>query len=483
MTKSQFDFDGHIDALEESTMFYMSLGSKELFHTNFLHWLSIVDRTYFINILKRLASTTTDPVSFWWEEKFKNDVNGEIFEVRREDKNFDLSIWLLTNKEKQDKEIWIPVLIIENKMKSLPYREQLEKYVDKAFDFWKKGEEIKAVIKEKKKKEKQSNNEWNWNAEEEGRKITFIVLSLLTPANKETLGERITEKVSYKKGGEDCSIDFSFNWICKNYNDLYNVLDQGNKEKSFCEGKKFFQQILTDYQKFIKSLYDIANNDWKINPKDEYLTKICPNSLDDDKDEKDEKEKIVQLEKLRIADIREKICYDQLLNELVNKLESEKIKVQKTEKIEKRNFSCRTAYYHKIGLFEVYFMIDNIDGVPFYLTIQIQGQRYTHAISGKNVVKVKDKKNILGDFWTNGKGKCWKDKISFFFNFSEKEENIFPEGLKTEKTKNIYRYGSNFIYQCADIPSGMSIEKVLNCVVEDVKKIMSQSKEQDWIKE
>lgn len=469
MTKSQFD------GLESSAMFYMSLGSKELFHTNFLHWLSIVDRTYFINILKRLASTTAEPVSFWWEEKFKEDVNGKKFEVRREDKNFDLSIWLLTNKENQDKEIWIPVLIIENKMKSLPYQEQLKKYVDKAFDFWKKWEEIKAGIK---KKKINGTTSWEWDAEDEGRKITFIVLSLLTPANKETLENDIIEKVSYKKGDNNCSIDFSFNWICKNYNDLYNVLDQGNKEKSFCEGKEFLQQILTDYQKFIINLYNIANNDWKINPTDDYLTKICPGLGDN----KDEKKKIVQLEKLRIADIREKICYDQLLNELVKKLEeSGEIKVQKTGKIENGNFSCRTGYYHKIGLFEVYFMIDDSDNVPFYLTIQIQGQRYTHGISGKNVVKVNENKNKLGDFWN--KEECWRDKISFFFNFSEEEKDIFPEGLKTEKTKNIYRYGSNFIYQCADIPSGMSIEKVLNCVVYDVKKIMSQSKEQDWIKE
>lgn len=465
MTKSEFK--EHINALESSAMFYMSLGSKELFHTNFLHWLSIVDRTYFINILKRLASTTTEPVSFWWEEKFKEDANGKIFEVRREDKNFDLSIWLLTNKEKQDKEIWIPVLIIENKMKSLPYREQLEKYVDKAFDFWKKGEEIKAGIKKKKNNDTTS---WEWDAEKEDRKITFIVLSLLTPENKETLKKEIKE-VSYK-GGKISFSNFSFNWICKNYNDFYDVLLQGNEEKSFCEGKEFFQQILTDYQEFIINLYDIANNDWKINPTDDYLTKICPNGLGDDEDEK---KKIVQLEELRIADIREKICYDQLLNELVKRLEGNAQICQKNQNAESGKFYCRTGYYHKIGLFEVYFYPKGYSN--FYLSIQVQGNKYTHAISGTNIVAKVGKQNQLTSAWNNNAK--WKKDIDFFFNLSGSRNNIFPSNITPNPQNTIYRYGSTFMYKCADIPD-LSIEEVLNCVVDDVNNIMSQGKKLGW---
>jgi hypothetical protein len=165
------EFNECTQKLRSSSMFYMSLGSKELFHSNFLHWLSIVDWDYFIKIMHNLANTE----EFWWEsihEKTPNEI-----EVRREDKNFDLSIWIFDSKkevkrkdskkddddgdkyssdtQKEYKEKWIPVLILENKMKSLPYREQLEEYVDKAFNIWRKSEKksfIKDEIKDHKEK-------------------------------------------------------------------------------------------------------------------------------------------------------------------------------------------------------------------------------------------------------------------------------------------------------------------------------------------
>ena len=45
-----------LSMLKESTTFYMSLGSKELFHSNFLHWLSIVDYNFFLDVMHKLAN-------------------------------------------------------------------------------------------------------------------------------------------------------------------------------------------------------------------------------------------------------------------------------------------------------------------------------------------------------------------------------------------------------------------------------------------
>ena len=445
----KLEFDRHIEALEESAMFYMSLGSKELFHTNFLHWLSIVDSKYFIEVLHGLAGTS----KFWWEDC--------PFEVRREDKNFDLSIWLLINK-KQDKEIWIPVLIIENKMKSLPYREQLEEYVDKAFDIWWKAKgnaEIKDVINSPSHTPK-------------GFDITLIVLSLLSPTNLET---NIQKTVSCNK--YNLNINYNFSWKCKNYQDLHAELSKKQLSDSF------FQNILNDYCKFILNLYQIAEGDWCINLNNinnkYYIDEICPKMSRI----QDVKDKIEKLEQLRIADIREKICYDQLLNKLVEKLGGNAQICQKNQnaapgKLAPGKFYCRTGYYHKIGLFEVYFYPKGYNS-NFYLSIQVQGNKYTHAISGTNIVAKVGKQNQLTSAWSNNAK--WINDIDFFFNFSGSQNNIFPSNITQNTQNTIYRYGSTFMYKCADIPQKMSIDDVLNCVVNDVNNIMSQGKKLGWI--
>ena len=41
------DFNECTQKLRSSSMFYMSLGSKELFHSNFLQWLSVTDWKFF----------------------------------------------------------------------------------------------------------------------------------------------------------------------------------------------------------------------------------------------------------------------------------------------------------------------------------------------------------------------------------------------------------------------------------------------------
>ena len=50
------EFDECTQKLRSSSMFYMSLGSKELFHSNFLQWLSVTDWKFFIKIMHTLSN-------------------------------------------------------------------------------------------------------------------------------------------------------------------------------------------------------------------------------------------------------------------------------------------------------------------------------------------------------------------------------------------------------------------------------------------
>ena len=96
--------------LKRSPLFNLSLASKELFHSNFLSWLSECNWDVFVKVMSDLAKKHFD-----WNKK--------DFEVCREDDNFDLSV-----RKKLDN---MPVFVLENKVKSIPTEEQLKRYTEK----------------------------------------------------------------------------------------------------------------------------------------------------------------------------------------------------------------------------------------------------------------------------------------------------------------------------------------------------------------
>ena len=102
------DYDAAVNYLKNSMIYQMSLGSKELFHSNVWAWLIENDK----NFIKVFIP------SF----EIANYKDGENIWARREDKNRDILIWLEDNNgEKQH-------IVIENKIKALPTVHQLEKY-------------------------------------------------------------------------------------------------------------------------------------------------------------------------------------------------------------------------------------------------------------------------------------------------------------------------------------------------------------------
>jgi hypothetical protein len=167
----------------------MSLGSKELFHSNFLHWLSIINFDVFLKIMHGLSNPDGQ---FWWEDQYKPNSNN--IEVRREFHNFDLSIYIKVGEKHhrngESYDVWLPVLILENKMKSLAYQDQLDGYLGKVYEEW--HDYYKRDIK----------NQWG------ATKVSFIVLSLVTPSLK---GDSQYDSIECK-------------WFLKNYEDLSRIL-------------------------------------------------------------------------------------------------------------------------------------------------------------------------------------------------------------------------------------------------------------------
>lgn len=100
-----------IKKIEISPMFQLSLGSKELFHSNFLFWLSKAEPNAFWGMMNLFGINTDD--------------NDSLI-VKREWNHFDLSIVRKISKSKRGYDDIVAV--IENKVKSIPNEIQIEKY-------------------------------------------------------------------------------------------------------------------------------------------------------------------------------------------------------------------------------------------------------------------------------------------------------------------------------------------------------------------
>ena len=106
-----------INVLQSNPIFRMSLGSKELFHSNFLEYLWYIDKDGFIEMINE------------WLPKEKR-LQKNNYRLGREKMNFDLLIFHKEGDKESGEDIYD--LVIENKVKSIPYKEQLIEYVKKA---------------------------------------------------------------------------------------------------------------------------------------------------------------------------------------------------------------------------------------------------------------------------------------------------------------------------------------------------------------
>ena len=119
--------DSIIDALRNNPIFKMSLGSKELFHSNFLEYLHSVNPTAFLEMINSLLLTKNNQL-----KPLDYD-----YKPGREMQNFDFCLYhtVKTRKSKNHPDGGEKVvfdLVIENKVKSIAYKEQLVEYADKA---------------------------------------------------------------------------------------------------------------------------------------------------------------------------------------------------------------------------------------------------------------------------------------------------------------------------------------------------------------
>ena len=118
-----------IKRLEKSPMFNLSLSSKELFHSNFLYWIWTLNPNSFLLLLKNFGVNT----SSWGNPK-------DDWVVEREYLSFDVCVKrpdIIESIDGTPRIIYGDVLfVLENKVKSIPYKDQLDTYKKKVDELY-----------------------------------------------------------------------------------------------------------------------------------------------------------------------------------------------------------------------------------------------------------------------------------------------------------------------------------------------------------
>lgn len=425
---------GAAATLANSPLFGMSLGSKELFHSNFLWWLSTVDWNKFVAVLRNLAHVN----QFWWENAYYPQ-NGNL-KVLREYRKFDLSIYIYKGQKKKKgggmKDIWVPVLILENKVKSFPRQEQLDEYLGKAFDDWKVGKNQNAIVH-------------YWGIEP----ISFILLTLV--GWNQTYGSTYSTKIA---GVNSTIIQ---DWESNSYLDLHNALNVFastiNNNAAIC----CLKSLIDDYRSFIHAIHDMANNQWILNGSENYIDKFYPwaNVIYKGDD----------VSQLRLDDVRQKIYYEQLLLLLGKKMLGKGIQLNvvnptKLSKVESVN--AYTWFSRDTGVLHVYVEYQN-----FQIGVELQGNNYEHFFRTlkKNRSSMTAAKHL----------DQLRSKTDFYFEFGQQQQQnsgkfpwgLFPINKPNSKIAPLHRFGfynPDFLYQKIEVPSTATIGDVLDSIENDI---------------
>ena len=403
--------------LDKNTMFHLSLGSKELFHSNFLEFLWDKSPEAFSNMLSNLLPERTVI------EKQKGSIK---LEAAREKENFDFCIFhKVYNEEQTDEEDYKIEydVIIENKVKSIPYLAQLNKYEEKVN---KNSHPIYILL---------SLSTDFADAEDIRNETPWNIVSYQQLAKQ--IKNFFIENVNIESEEQKKSIERAKQYI----EDYYNFIIQLDLLQKYClENKeKFFSQNNTD----LKELREIRLHDFYLKFLGSYF--------------------IGEIYKK----VKKKIYHNNSGERLIVETENRKQKYKEVEiflssGMNNSNSTITAAISHT-----------GEDGKKVFYTIQIEGKAYRHMYNKENFatdccepkeepekkpgkrVKVKSK-TVLKEL----KGKSTLDFLLFKTPF---EVSNF-EGELSDYCK----YAPDVVYKYKEIKPEVTFDKMLEIMENDI---------------
>ena len=358
----------------------MSLADKELFHSNFLAWLGLADytREYFLLVIEGLAGK-----KFSWHDDFLT--NSADYRVAREYNHFDLCILKRTTQSKE-----LPLVVLENKNKSISIITQLNGY--------------KARVDELYKNEKNDDE------------ITFILLTLITDfVDREKLEkENVWKVASYADLFDSLSKVSGINWSCANGMSLSYISE--------------IDLLVEDYKRYVHRLSVFANS----------ISKVQDYNIDTDI-------KSVLID-VRLESVYYKLLYSHYATCLAKKLKDYIVESNFAKNAGRKEFGVGTIFIDTgftqkgggAGILDVAVKIDD----NFVLKIQVQGNHYRHAIEWVGD-KVEKKDRRIYTEADKEKLKDWINKISCI---SKNGNLCFFRPLKQFKPCSV-DFGGNKIFK------------------------------------
>ena len=428
-------------------MFHLSLGSKELFHSNFLEFLWNQDKVLFIRMLEYLLDDENVKLKIGDIKKFlpeeetsRNESFGEEDEEKskllmaREEKNFDICIYHKDGKKT------IYDVIIENKVKSIPYIEQLRDYEAKV----NKNQDVQPI---------------------------YILLSLAT----EFPNKNIISNDDKDNGWKKWEI-VSYNQLAEAIKNTYlsSTTEQANniKEEKTPLSEKDFQYI-EDYVTFIKSLDELKDKELDLSSEDNFR-----------KSEFLDNEKFNECRRLRLHDMYAKlrgsffVCLlkEALLSEKFDETyidfypgKKEDVKAKENEKFKKnKTIIWLASEMTKAKQSTITAKIKMKRSKNMY-EVQVEGENYKHMFNHPKLTIKRDKDenspNTIED--------CLNDMPYFKLDMLPSDLLITNWNGKTDESYN--RYKPNVLYKYVKIPKNpnkSTVQGMIDIIVEDIGNIL-----------
>ena len=409
----EIDLSELLKDLKTNPIFKMSLGSKELFHSNFLEYINEVNKGLFLSIINRLLPDNS---------KLPNRID---YKLSRELENFDLCLYheeLTSTKKKKDgqeqgKKQIVFDLILENKVKSIPRKEQLKEYEDKV-------------------------NKHN----PEGHTTRYILLSL---------AENFADKRDIENGKV---------WQIKSYKDLYDAISSeissSNLQFSCPKDKTYIQ----DYCDFISNLHRLQ---------EKILMDVENQPLFQDVEEF-KKYRLHDLYiKLRCAKflilLQEKLRDKGISLSLVHFLNNHG---DIRNKHQKRGVYLNQNIFRSVGQAAAFLYREDGDNNDIF-EIVVQGNQYRHGINSRRLADYsKEKVESQNNLWQSLDKKQFEKK---FLSLSDVLPDSDPQPKykrknnksKIEKKGIFCGYNHDYVYKYKDI-SKLLVKNLLEVMAEDI---------------
>lgn len=393
--------------LKDSPLFNLSLTNKELFHSNFIAWLGEQYPNIFVELINKLLNGSYPN---WCKGLLPDNLI-----IKREHKNFDISVF-----EKSDNSKINPRLVIENKVKSVPTKKQLNEYEDKI------------------------NND---------KSVALLLL---------TINEQLQELAD---------IETSTRWVLANYNHLSTYLQQNISQihnhyhkclvDDYCTYVSNLQKVIHHYtqdelffykQEQITSLRELGIHDVCGKRKAQKVYSQLVNLFNEEKELK----VVNKIDELKFGKNQIHIAWGYTNAPLIevrfmpNKEEFVLIQIQGKQ------------YRHAVEFFDTHIgnriSKDSKDVYgPSEKGIQFLKENYPHVLFGDNAL------SNYPDWEERKYGQRGKNKENAFCKYCN------------GKPSNYNRKYSCFVYQWIEIPNEMSVADLIKAIHDDVLNLMTLS--------